>query len=280
MPRFAASMDCLYINLNRQIARRQFLERNFAESRLDGWSLSRVEAEDASSLSQEPVAGTLRNSEKACFLSHRKAIRQSLRSTGHVMVVEDDALFGKNSCRNIQTAIASLPESEWDLLFTDVCITQANVMFDLFVTRRRLAEDRRAVFLDLKQMPFAGSTAYVVNSGSKAKLLDVLGQADPLDTPYDLYLRSQIRASNLRARVIFPFPTSLSELADDSSVQVDDASTPDLIWNAFRRLVWAERDAERSLRSLERLDSDNLDAESRAFALILAARMSPRFSSR
>ena len=58
-------------------------------------------------------------------------------------------------------------------------------------------------------------------------------------------LKQRIQKTELEALVIFPFPASLSEFADHSSIQSEKvAAVDDVHWNVFRRLVWAERNVE------------------------------------
>ena len=270
-------MDCLYINLSTQTERRAFLEKNFADNKLPGWRLSRLEAVDGSVVARESIDGSLSDNAKACFLSHRKAITESLNSPGHVLILEDDALFGKESCKRIQNAIASIPDGKWDLIYTDICFASVYLMIELFVARRKLDANQQSVFLELRKSPFAGSTAYVVNRNSKAKVLDIVNSAGTLDVPYDLYLEQRIHKSEFEARVIFPFPTSLSEFADRSAIQSEDkAAADDVIWNAFRRLVWAERDIDQVAQALERIEVSRLDAETIAFSKILTGQLAKR----
>ena len=47
-------MDCVYINLDRAADRRAALEHNFAETRIEGWSLSRFPAVDAADAAGVP----------------------------------------------------------------------------------------------------------------------------------------------------------------------------------------------------------------------------------
>ena len=193
------------------------------------------------------------------------------------MILEDDVLFGKHSCKTIEGAVASIPVTGWDLIFTDVCITNIHSMIELLELRRSLVANQQTAVLDIKPLMFAGATAYVINRGSKAKVLDLLDRADPLDVPYDLYLRERIRRSEINARVLFPFATSLSVLAESSSIQQSDGSVADLVWNAFRRLVWSERDIEQAVRPLEGIEHEYFDSETTAVSRILAAQLSPRY---
>jgi hypothetical protein len=71
-----------------------------------------------------------------------------------------------------------------------------------------------------------------------------MDQVQQIDMPYDLYLRSLAHLGKLRAFVIFPFVTSISDLAEQSSIQTPGEASLDQILNWFRRSMWAERDLD------------------------------------
>ena len=106
-------MECFFINIKNQEARRDFLVRNFAQHKTAGWYLNRVEAIDLAYLAQAPTAGSIRETEKGCFLSHKRALQDAMEAPGHALILEDDALFGPTSCRAIDNALASTSEDAW-----------------------------------------------------------------------------------------------------------------------------------------------------------------------
>ena len=137
-------MKSFYINLDSAVKRRADLEANFAKYRKSGWSLARVPAVDARFVEANHVKGKLRPNEKACFLSHVQLIRDNLKGSDPILVLEDDAIFGKQSCDVIEKTLRSHSQSDWDIIFTDVFITQVQNMVDLIAMRRQLAQsDRR-----------------------------------------------------------------------------------------------------------------------------------------
>src|SRR5262245_55728131 len=99
-------MECFFINLENQAERRDFLRDNFARHKAQGWFLNRIAAVGVDQLARSPVPGLIRETEKACFLSHKLALRESLEAPGHALILEDDALFGPSSCGAIDNAIA------------------------------------------------------------------------------------------------------------------------------------------------------------------------------
>jgi len=264
-------MECYYINVDGENGRRQFLEANFSQYRLPGWNLTRVGAVNFASLKKMGVKGGLQDAEKSCFLSHRKAIEQSLLLQGHALILEDDAMFGPRSCECTTNAVETFPSEDWDLIFTDVGIYNAPLMSSLLQLRRELQQDQQ-MLLKLSDLAFYGACAYVVNERSKERLLKML-DVDTLDVPYDVFLRDLIQAGQLRAFVAFPFCTSISPHAEHTQIQFNNATT-DLVFSAFRRFIWIHRDLETAVAPLEQLGPDFVDAETRAFARILAAAQS------
>ena len=98
-------MNIYYINLERSPLRRERLEKCL---NLYSLSFTRIDAVDAKTLSDESAAqfydpkinshgyfSTLKKSEIACFLSHRKALRQFLDESDDdfALIFEDDVEF-------------------------------------------------------------------------------------------------------------------------------------------------------------------------------------------
>lgn len=273
-------MQCFFINLDADEARRREVQRSFAESALAGWQLTRVPAVDGQSFAPGQYKGTTRPGEIACFLSHIRALELALDTPGHCLIAEDDVLFGRKTGDTIAAAMASAPEDSWDLLFTDVCVPAIEAMVQLFMGRRDLESSNRVVTVNLNQFAFAASTAYVINPKSKARVLRQLTAVQSFDLPYDLHLRKLIHEGSLRASVVFPFATSLSTLADTSQIQLNADAATEAVWNAFRRLVWNERSVAEVSVALDRVSAPFADPETLAFSKILACLLSPNFRSK
>lgn len=265
-------MECFFINLAAATPRRAFLETNFAAHAADGWYLNRVEATTADEMRSAAVPGGLRDTEKACFASHRRAIEEALEAPGHALILEDDACFGPSTCARMTAALAQLPADGWDLIYSDLVIFDPVQMTQLFALRRSLGPGSMTLF-DLAATGYCGATAYVVHEAFKSKLAGWLAAEPALETAYDIYLRELVRTGRARGFAAFPFPTTLSPLGDTSQIQTPDAA--DLVWNAFRRLVWADRDVAAAAAPLDALPAGFTDPESAAFARILGAAMAP-----
>ncbi|HEY4374840.1 MAG TPA: glycosyltransferase family 25 protein [Burkholderiales bacterium] len=269
-------MECYYINLRKQAQRREFLEKNFARYKRPGWYLNRVKAVDSQQVAAADVPGAIRQSEKGCFLSHRLALKAALEAPGHSLILEDDAMFGPSSCAAIEGALHSMGEEGWDLAYTDLGIYHPPLMAAMLHMRKELAGgEADHLLMDARELTFAGATAYIVHQRFKQPLLELL-EVPALDRPYDVFLRDLLLAGRLRARVIFPFPTSLSPLADFTQIQESDAVAADRVFNSFRRFIWKDRDIQDVFASLDTLPPDFIDEEAEAFARIIGAAVSSR----
>ena len=267
------TMDIFYINLAKQIHRREFVERNFAAVRRPGWGLSRIDAVTAAAARDMP--GRIKDTEKACFQSHLRAVEKAQHAAGHVLIAEDDMLLGEGSLPAVQGALAGIAEDDWDILFTDLIIPNAGPMANFYMLRQRLALSGGSQLIDLGNLNFAGATAYIVNHRTRRKVLQALADGSPLDLPYDLQLRKLIRSKILRGHVIVPFPTSVSAFADTSQIQ--ETNLADAVWTAFRRLTWLERDIDAAMKPLA---IQKAEPGAEAFARLLTAMQSADYKKK
>ncbi|NDP41975.1 MAG: hypothetical protein GZ089_04530 [Aromatoleum sp.] len=259
-------MQVTYINLDRNTERRAALEANFAAHNPQGWSLSRFAAVDGAKLDTPVVHTTLRPAVAACFLSHRGAVEQSAARDGDAMIAEDDVLFGPSSERVIAEALRSLPP-DWDLLYTDVCISNFHTMLELFALRR--LRTGRSGLLPLRGLPYAGSTAYIVNERSKGRMAELFA-ASNLSLAYDLWLRRLVYDGVLTGYATFPFATTLSTHADDSQIGIGKEFSMTGVWNAYRRLVWCDADPRQTASEVHGNDFDVLAADEIEMLRLLA----------
>ena len=270
-------IDCCYINLDGADARRETLEQSFKRWMPADWRLRRFRAIDREYVRRHAVAGCLSDAEKACLLSHRHLIRESLDDPRPLLVLEDDAMLGTRTCDQLEQLVALRDPSAWDLAFTDFLVPDVTSMVGLLRLRQQLPAGRIKL-IDLRTLSFAGATAYMVNGRSKALLTLLLESETPLDVPYDILLSNLVRVRKLHACGFFPFITSLSPLAETSEIQ-PVAKTAPLVWNAFRRLTWVDRDLERERPGLQAIASRFCDEECAAFGTLFAAMASRELSS-
>ncbi len=267
-------MDVFYINLGAQTQRRRALEDNFQAANNKGWRLTRVEAVSAGEMAGR-IPGRIGDGEKACFHSHIKALGLAKASSGPVLIAEDDILFGTRSFDAIEQALAKIPETAWDIIFTDVSITNIHAMADLLLMRRQAVNGGPFGLINLARMPFAGSVSYIVNAHAKEKFLALISNTGSLDFPYDIHLQRAIADGKLRGFVAFPFATTLSPDADNS--QIRNLKADETAMSAFRRLMWLERDIDDAAKTIAQVTQGAGDAETQTFLKILSVFLAPGF---
>jgi GR25 family glycosyltransferase involved in LPS biosynthesis len=245
-------MDCIYINLDSAKERRRHVEKNFAVNKKPDWTLSRFPAIDKIFIERNNIAGTAKPGEKGCFLSHQMLLEQRLGDDKSYLVVEDDAMLGARTCTLIERVLESNRDLDWDILFTDVCIPSMPLMFELLKIRRDLCKRNIDVEpMNLRGVEFAGSTAYIVNGKSKRKIHEILSVYKNIDMPYDLFLRQLSHSGALKIYTLFPFVTTVSDLSDGSQIKAESVNPIELSWNMFRKMIWTERNLQRSRPALE-----------------------------
>lgn len=263
---------CVYINLAAAQDRRRSVEASFAEAQTGGWMLQRFEALGPSDGAALP--GTLFDAEKACFASHRAALGQHLEGDEPVLIVEDDAVFSPQAFGVLDGMLAQA--GDWDILYTDAALCDFNLMVQLASRRDGMVEGGQYLAVDLAGRSFFGATAYAVRGAAKARLHAALATAEALDQPYDLFLRDLIHSSAFKAAVCFPFLTTLSALADGSQIQSGDSAVFDATLNAYRRLMYVDRDLDRCRADGLRLAA-HADEAQRLVGGVFAAIVSPAF---
>ena len=268
-------MKCFYINLESAVKRRQSLEANFARFAPDDWSLERFAAFDTAAVSARKLAGALRPSEIACALSHFEVLQAKRNETTPFLVLEDDALFGPNSCKTMRDCVDWLDaHGDWDIVFPDLCIAQIGIMADLLFLRRQLIAQGKTRLLDPRGLAFSSATSYILHPRAIPKILS----ARPVtwNVPYDLLLRQLVNEGRLRARYIFPFALSLEETSNASTITPGDETRTGYVWYLFRRMIWRDGDYTQHLAETEMV-SQGLEAETWAHARLWAAMADPAF---
>jgi len=273
-----------YINLDNAQDRRTFLEKNFYQTHPNNSFLERVAAVDVNDVIERKVVGQLSDREKACYLSHTLALEKSLANQEHAFILEDDAYFGEHSKRLILESLAALEGMEWDILYADIGLTNPGDMTNFFSLRKELVDHSRATWrvLKLAHIAYVGASAYIVNAKSKQKIAHYLRNQVRLDLPFDLELRRLVWEQQIHAYVIFPFATTLSPMADISQIQLKQTEVIELVWNAFRRLVWfeSESDTTKVNQTLELLRSRVADNKSEVMGNIMALALADQFGKK
>lgn len=264
-------MQCRYINLDHAVERRAAIEASFDRAARPGWGLTRFQAIDTGYVDAQSIDGIRSTREKACFLSHKALIEAHDSRAGHLLVLEDDVEFGLATCEVVDGFLQNNAGGEWDLLFLDVCVIGVEDMLKLYFNRHALMNERRIVPLDLAQLPFFGTNAYIVNARSVQKLLACLDAGIPVDVEYDIYLAEQIRQGHLKATVLFPFITTLSEHATKSQIQPSAMEKVNHIRSLFRNLVWLESRPDRMAACVAEFEAALATTRHRTFFTLLSA---------
>lgn len=233
-------MHCCYINLDHAKQRSQAIESSFEKAARPGWTLSRFSALDTAFVDAHGIQGCRTRREKACFLSHKAVIETHTDAGEHLLVLEDDTLFGLATCEIVDGFLQQNAGGDWDLLFLDVSVVNIDDMLTLYFHRQALLQGGKIIPLDLARVPFIGMNSYVVNAASRNKVLACIEAGLPIDIEYDVYMANQISARKLKAAVLFPFVTTLSQHADDSQIQRSSMDTVNRARNVFRNLMWLE----------------------------------------
>jgi hypothetical protein len=262
---------CRFINLDAATDRRRQLEASFARTLPAGWSLERFAALGPEDVRDVP--GSLTPVEKACFASHRAAIGAALDDDDHLFIAEDDAVFSPQTFALVDQLLA---RQDWDVLFTDVALCDLGLMAHLAKRREGMAARGEYSCVDLRGRSFFGATAYVVSGRSKRALHAALGGSAELNQPYDLALRDLCHSGALKMAACFPFATTLGAQADASQIQGTEHAVFDRTLNAYRRLMYADRDLAACREDTARLAA-GCDEVSAMVGTIFAAIVSPAF---
>ena len=270
-------MKCVYINLDIATNRNEKIIKNLEENKGKDWSIERYKANDSTYIKENKISGVIRDSEKACFLSHRNAINQNILIKEHLWILEDDARLGVNTSKIVNEIMSIGNEFDWDIIFTDVCITEPTTMIELIKLRNKLTVHKQTQIINLTTINFAGASSYIINQKSINKILNLINEEITINEPYDLYLRRLIYENKVSAFVLFPFPTTISSDAEKSQIQLSTTVMTDLIWNTFRKMIWLDRNFEDVNEDLLNIDSSICCEESKKFGTIISACISSEF---
>ena len=264
-------MQCCYINLDRALQRKEDIEASFKAAARPGWRLGRFRALDAAFIEEQLVEGSRTKSEKACFMSHRAVLQKYAGSAEHLLVVEDDVVFGAATFDIVDGFLQQNAQEEWDLLFLDISAIDIRDMLTMYFNREKFIRQRKVIPLDLARLPFFGTNAYIVNRTSFGKVLDCLDAGLPIDIEYDMFLSKQIRKGALKAAVLFPFLTTLSGNAAVSQIQRSGIDTVNLARNIFRNMMWLESAPAKFENDLAELDARLAGTRHATLAKVLTA---------
>lgn len=273
-------MKCFCLNFENSAELWPLVKADFARLAPSSWQLERILAVGSREALRRRIPGDLPAEEKARFLSHVDLLEEHAGAPAPFAIMEDDILIGPNSCLTITNSVAFIDRGvEWDILFTDLCITQIGQMADMAGLRRQLMTAGRTRLLDPKGTQFSSSTAYIVHPRAIPKILAATKEQGGFDLAYDVFLRNLVNAGRLNARFIFPFATSVRDKAGVENAAASDEARAEIVLSTYRRMAWRDGSVEPLLPQLADI-SKTLDVEAKAFAILWAAMADPSFKAR
>ena len=206
-----------YINLDRSIQRKEEIETQLAQHRLER-IYQRFRATEGDNLNLPNTS--LKAGEMGCFMSHHLLIKANLEQAAHLHVIEDDVLFSHYTESAIRSIITSGTFDRYDIIFTDMAIPASNFYYkgykDLYeqcVTRDSSGEAQNVKFrlINLKDERFASTASYVVNNKSIKKIHQIYDReiTNGPRMPVDFLIREKAHEGAIRVGCIFPFVTSI-----------------------------------------------------------------------
>jgi len=271
-------LNIYYINLDNATKRREAIEENLRKFKSNDVGIHRISAVNKEYVEKNNIHGGIRSNEKACFLSHVKAIEAALKNPGYALILEDDILLGSESISWLDKVLVPAI-SDLDLLFIELCISNLPSMFQLYRLKKELLKAGKIEIFRTKIFDFAGASAYLLNDRSKLKLLEILQKLTPLDTPYDLALKMLITEDKLSSGFIFPFIATLSDESLNTSIQLDVDALPNIVYDSFRKLMFIEADCEK-LNSLQAIPNEFYGKDDLVFGKIVSTVISENFPIR
>lgn len=198
-----------FINLDSCPSRRQRLEGELAALGVVQ-RYARFAAVPGASMPQRHET-TLSAGQVGCWLSHLAVWREALQAGLHLHILEDDAALSPLLFQVLEQM--QLDAAEWDLLFTDVYFhppPSPEQFAQLRSAREAFLQRRKISLIDLRQLAFTGTTSYLVNRHSLERLESLLAEGWRRNQTIDVVLQQLVREGKLRARLLFPFLSTLS----------------------------------------------------------------------
>jgi GR25 family glycosyltransferase involved in LPS biosynthesis len=237
-------IDGVYINLDRSPERRAEMEQQIAEIALP-YPVRRMSAIDGRHQPSCPAGLTA--GQYGCWLSHLKALEQSVGDEAHLHIMEDDALLSSALpiLPGVVQSLDSGAAGAWDILFLDATLLEALDMCQVFGWAKTARQDGavrvRAV---PKEFTLYGLHSYVVNATRKAFVHEFLARHMAAGRPIDNVTAYGIQSGRLRTFITTPFMTSGSELGLKRTIG-EGGDDKFLAWQAFRRLCFYDLDEQR-----------------------------------
>jgi len=231
----------LYINLDSSRDRRKRMEAELSSLGLTD-RYQRFEAIRGDG-TKEQSQTALPGGQLGCWLSHLAVWRLAAGKGSHLHVLEDDAALSPLLPRVLETL--ELDESNWDLIFTDVYFhppPTPEQFAQLCSAREAFLREQRISLIDLRQLAFTGTTSYLVNQRSLPRLVELLQGGWQSNRTIDVVLQQLIRRGELRARLAFPFLSTMASESEHSTAGMQGPAIRAL--DAFRQAWFYSADPD------------------------------------
>ena len=143
---------------------------------------------------------------------HVACLRSVVEHDSYSVFVEEGVNFTPRTEEAFRRCIHLLIGQSWDILYTEIDFMDEQA-------RKMSANEEEMLRLNnlqvhfLGQTLFSGSRCYLVNKWSKHNLLTLLGDWQPQEKTYDIFLRELVHTGRMKSGIIYPFPT-VSNLAN------------------------------------------------------------------
>lgn len=233
--------DGVYINLSISRVRRERLESQLATLGVaDRYHrFEAIRGDEA----QEQAETTLPAGQVGCWLSHLAVWRQAEGAGTHLHVLEDDASLSPLLFQVLEEL--PLDDSSWDLLVTDAYFhppPSPEQFARLHSARQAFLDKRQVTLIDLRRLSFTGLTSYLVNRGSLKRLGELLHGGWRSNRTIDVVLQDLVRKGAVRARLIFPFLSTLAQEHEQSTAGLRGPAIKSL--DALRLACFYEADPD------------------------------------
>lgn len=209
-------LPILYINLDKDLERRQRMEQQLLELQLEGQRLPAVWWKDLtpeeqarhhrSELAQQQYFKPLGNGEKGCYCSHLQAWQMLLNSDAPAMVIFEDDVQLRPQLPATLEAIASLPIGQWDLI-------KLYGRHKEKIASHCALRDLNVQLITYRRVP-SFATGYVISRAGAEKMLRT---RTPFGRPVDVDMRFWFE-NDLRIYGISPSVITLDETSQVSSI--------------------------------------------------------------
>ena len=148
--------------------------------------------------------------QKACFQSHVLLLKET---ECPVHVLEDDAILSAYVLSVVDFLVSSGVLDNLDIVFTETIVGPDDVfeLRDLKQLFDKHRADETFIVRDITPTYRCGTSSYLVGSKNKDRVLAVFQRGlDRGGLPFDLFIRQEARAGNLKLGCVFPFVTCIA----------------------------------------------------------------------